>query len=316
MPRGAARRTLRSSEVRRESHDGNGDRSPRPAKRYADDWAVRGVSFEVSEGEIFGILGSNGAGKTTTVECLQGLRSSDAGLLRVLGRPPGDGALRQLVGSQLQDAALPERIRVKEALDLFAGPNAVDRSELMEAWGLSNHRKKAFGDLSGGLHQRLFIALALLNRPEVVFFDEITQGLDPVARREVWDVIREVQHQGATVVLVTHFMEEAQVLCDRLVVFDQGSIVAAGTPDQIIDAHGDRSVIDFTPTGQTAASFDSCRGVRSIEVHDGRMVIEGSAQMVAYVCCALVADGPPPPDLRVHQPTLEDAILAIDGGTK
>lgn len=281
-------------------------------KSYGGTPAVSDVSFGVREGEIFGILGSNGAGKTTTVECLQGLRSFDAGDLRVLGRLPGDAELRRLVGSQLQDAALPERLRVQEALDLFAGADAVDRGELMAAWGLSEHRRKAFGDLSGGLKQRLFIALALLNRPEVVFFDEITQGLDPVARREVWDVIRAVRDQGSTVVLVTHFMEEAEALCDRLAVFEAGTIVAAGTPTEIIAAHGNASSIAFTPDGHDDDTFAGCPGVRSIERDGSRMVVRGDAAMAAHACAALVAHGPPPPDLRIHQASLEDAVVALE----
>ncbi len=286
------------------------------SKSYGGTPVVRDVSFDVREGEIFGILGANGAGKTTTVECLQGLRRADAGSLSVLGRAPADPELRKLVGSQLQDAALPERIRVGEALELFAGPDAVDRAELMDAWGLSMHRKKAFADLSGGLRQRLFIALALLNRPEVVFFDEITQGLDPVARRDVWDVIRSVRGHGATVVLVTHFMEEAEALCDRLAVFDAGTIVATGTPDEIIATHGDTSSLDFTPTFQTPETFAGCPGVSAVQMEGSRMVVRGDAAMVVYACARLADAGPPPSDLRLHQSSLEDAILAIDGHVK
>jgi ABC-2 type transport system ATP-binding protein len=220
-------------------------------KRYGAVRAVDGVSFTVGEGEILGILGSNGAGKTTAIECLQGLRAPDAGRLRVLGRDPrsDDGQLRSLVGSQLQDAALPERIRVHEALELFADTGAVDTDDLMRTWGLALHRKKAFATLSGGLRQRLFIALALLNRPQVVFFDELTQGLDPSARREVWDAIRLVRSQGTTVVLVTHFMEEAEALCDRLAIFEQGRIIAQGSPAAVVAAHADTA---RSPSARTA----------------------------------------------------------------
>ena len=281
-------------------------------KRYGQNWAVRGASFSVDDGEIFGILGSNGAGKTTTVECLQGLRSADGGHMRVLGADPhGSDAARHRVGSQLQDAALPDRIRVREALELFAGPGAVPIGDLLDTWGLGDHRRKAFADLSGGLKQRLFIALALLNRPEVVFFDELTQGLDPVARREVWKVIESVRDQGATVVLVTHFMEEAERLCDRLAIFDAGHVIAQGTPEQIIADHAESASVSFTPNRETPG-IERCPGVRHISSLDGRTLIEGSPDMVAYVCAELVRQGPPPTDLRIVQPNLEDAVLAIE----
>ena len=281
-------------------------------KRYGDTWAVQGASFSVDDGEIFGILGSNGAGKTTTVECLQGLRSADGGHMQVLGTDPRTGTdVRNRVGSQLQDAALPDRIRVREALELFAGPGAVPIEELLETWGLAPHQRKAFADLSGGLKQRLFIALALLNRPEVVCFDELTQGLDPVARREGWKVIESVRDQGATVVLVTHFMEEAERLCDRLAIFDNGRVIAQGTPAQIIADHAESASVSFTPVRE-APGLERCPGVRHISTADGRVTIEGAPDMVAYVCAELVKDGPPPPDLRIVQPNLEDAVLAIE----
>lgn len=281
-------------------------------KRYGETWAVRDASFSVDDGEIFGILGSNGAGKTTTVECLQGLRSADSGSMRVLGADPhASGDIRHRVGSQLQDAALPDRIRVREALELFAGPGAVPIQELLDTWGLGDHQRKAFADLSGGLKQRLFIALALLNRPDVVFFDELTQGLDPVARREVWKVIESVRDRGATVVLVTHFMEEAERLCDRLAIFDGGRVIAQGTPEQIIADHAESASVSFTALRDTPG-IDRCPGVRHITTTDGRVHIEGAPDMVAHVCAELVREGPPPPDLRIVQPNLEDAVLAIE----
>jgi ABC-2 type transport system ATP-binding protein len=203
-------------------------------KRYGETVAVDGVSFDVARGEIFGIIGPNGSGKTTTVECLQGLRHADAGELRVLGLDPRTHGveLRRRIGCQLQESALPERIRVWEALDLFAAlaPQAADWRRLVRDWGLEEKRDAFFHGLSGGQRQRLFVALALVNQPEVVFLDEMTTGLDPAARRVAWELIGAVRAQGTTVVLVTHFMEEAERLCDRLVVFDHGRIVAAGTP--------------------------------------------------------------------------------------
>lgn len=288
-------------------------------KVYGDAVAVDDVSFEVMPGDIFGILGHNGAGKTTTVECLQGLRRADGGTLRVLGHDPKERRhLAAFVGSQLQDAALPDRLRVEEALRLFAGPQSVDVDELMRSWGLSAHRRSAFGELSGGLRQRVFIALALLNRPRVVFLDELTQGLDPLARREVWQVIKSVRDQGTTVVLVTHFMDEAEELCDRVAVFDRGRVVASGTPNEIICTHATTSHITYTEHASPAPSVDwaSVDGVVGVENIDGRTRVSCSADSVTHACAALAHVGAQPHDLRISQPTLEDAVLAIEGATK
>lgn len=222
-------------------------------KRYGETVAVDGVSFDVAKGEIFGIIGPNGSGKTTTVECLQGLRHADAGELRVLELDPRTHgvALRRRIGCQLQESALPERIRVWEALDLFAAlaPQAADWRRLVCDWGLEEKQGASFHALSGGQRQRLFVALALVNQPEVVFLDEMTTGLDPAARRVAWELIGAVREHGATVVLVTHFMEEAERLCDRLVVFDHGRIVAAGTPAAIAAAHGGGTRVRFSAHG-------------------------------------------------------------------
>jgi ABC-2 type transport system ATP-binding protein len=203
-------------------------------KRYGATVAVDGISLTAQAGEILGIVGPNGAGKTTTVECLEGLRRPDAGTVRVLGLDPRrQGAeLHQRIGVQLQQAALPDRLKVWEALDLYAAfyRNPADWRRLLEEWGLAAKRDAAFADLSGGQRQRLFIALALVGRPEVVFLDELTTGLDPQARRATWELVRQVRAKGATVVLVTHFMEEAELLCDRVAIVDRGRVVALDTP--------------------------------------------------------------------------------------
>ena len=208
-------------------------------KRYRRRTAVDGVSFSVSQGEIFGVVGPNGAGKTSTIECLEGLREADGGTVRVLGLDPraDGGRLRQKIGVQLQQAALPERIKVWEALDLFASyyDNPVDWRQLIEEWGLSGKADAAFSSLSGGQQQRLFITLALVNDPSVVFLDELTTGLDPHARRATWDLIRDLRDRGVTVVLVTHVMEEAERLCDRVAVIDQGKVIALGKPALLVD---------------------------------------------------------------------------------
>lgn len=203
-------------------------------KRYGSTTAVAGVSFEVAQGEIFGVVGPNGAGKTSIIECLEGLRKPDGGTVGVLGLDPytDAGRLRQRIGVQLQQAALPDRIKVWEALDLFASyyDEPVDWRRLLDQWGLGGKRDTAFASLSGGQRQRLFITLALVNNPSLVFLDELTTGLDPHARRATWDLIRGLRDRGVTVVLVTHFMDEAERLCDRVAVVDQGRIIAMGTP--------------------------------------------------------------------------------------
>ncbi|GAA2814267.1 hypothetical protein GCM10020219_103330 [Nonomuraea dietziae] len=203
-------------------------------KRYAGQTVLNGISFSVEEGEIFGILGPNGTGKTTTVECVEGLRRPDGGTIRVLGLDPiKDGReLRELIGVQLQHTQLPENIKVWEALDLYASfyANPRDWRELLEQWGLADKRNARFGKLSGGQKQRLFIALALVGNPKVAFLDELTTGLDPQARRATWEVIKQVRASGVTVVLVSHFMDEVEELCDRVAVFDGGDIVALDTP--------------------------------------------------------------------------------------
>jgi ABC-2 type transport system ATP-binding protein len=284
-------------------------------KAYGPLVAVDDVSFVVEAGEIFGILGGNGAGKTTAIECVQGLRRPDAGLIRVFGHHSGDRRhLASLVGSQLQSSALPERLRVGEAIDLFAAPGAIATSDLLEEWGLTEQRRSAFGDLSGGLQQRVFIALALLNRPRVVFFDELTQGLDPLARRDVWQAIEEVRAQGTTVVLVTHFMDEAEALCDRLAVFDRGRIVAAGTPAEIIASQPTTASVTFTANGAALPQLDRLPGVSAVQREGDVVMVTGEPTIVAHVCAALVANGEPaPPDLRITQPNLEDAVVAIEG---
>ncbi len=206
-------------------------------KVYGRVVAVDGISLRVRRGEVFGILGPNGAGKTTTVECAAGLRRPDGGRVRVLGYDPrtNPGEVRQRVGVQLQQAVLPDRMKVGEAMAVFASAyrRTADAATLLADWGLGEHRGKAFKALSGGQKQRLFIALALLGDPQIVVLDELTTGLDPAARRDTWAMVRNLRDRGVTVLLVTHAMDEAEALCDRVVVINRGRIVAAGTPDEI-----------------------------------------------------------------------------------
>ena len=209
-------------------------------KRYGDHVAVADVSFRVAEGEIFGIAGPNGAGKTTTVECLEGLRKPDAGTVQVLGLDPqrDRDRLRRLVGIQLQESQLQDRLRVGEALKLFSSfyPRPADWRQLMTDVGLADKQNTAFAKLSGGQKQRLSIALALVGNPRIAILDELTPGLDPQARRDTWSLIRAVRDRGVTVVLVTHFMDEAERLCDRLAVIDAGRVVALDTPAALVAA--------------------------------------------------------------------------------
>ncbi|NUP01634.1 MAG: ABC transporter ATP-binding protein [Nonomuraea sp.] len=225
-------------------------------KSYKGNRAVNGVSLTVGRGEIFGIAGPNGAGKTTVVECVSGLRRPDGGTVRVLGLDPyGDRrALLQRVGAQLQEAALPDALKVGEALRLYASlyDHPADWRTLMDEWGLTDRKGTRFAALSGGWKQRLFIALALVGNPEVVLLDELTTGLDPDARRTTWGLIRAMRERGVTVVLVTHFMDEAEALCDRIAVVDGGRVVAQGTPRELVGQADAASLEDayFALTGR------------------------------------------------------------------
>src|SRR3990172_7295558 len=220
-------------------------------KTYGDVVAVDDLTFGVNRGEIFGIIGPNGSGKTTTVEILQGLRRPDAGGISVLGLNPRTQGeeLRRRIGSQLQESALPDRIKVWEALDLFAtaaGNHRRDWRGAARQWGIYDRRNAAFANLSGGQRQRLFIALALIANPVLVFLDEMTTGLDPAARRVAWGLIRSVREQGATILLVTHFMDEGEHLCDRVSVFQQGKIVVTDSPSGLVRTHSGGRTVRFS----------------------------------------------------------------------
>lgn len=286
-------------------------------KSYGGVPAVDGVSFEVDRGEIFGILGRNGAGKTTTIECLQGLRGIDGGQARVLGLDPMTERveLRGRIGSQLQESALPGRIRVWEALHWFSSfvPGSPDWEPLLERWGLAQKRNAHFSDLSGGQRQRLFIALALVNDPEVVFLDEMTAGLDPAARRTAWELVRAIRDSGATVVLVTHFMEEAERLCDRVAVFERGTIVALDTPGALIARHVREITVRFTAGGANVEWLGAVDGVHRVVRRNGTVEVHGEPGSLIDVASALAQHGLHPNDLRADTVNLEDVFLSITG---
>jgi ABC-2 type transport system ATP-binding protein len=284
-------------------------------KRYGSLVAVDGVTFSVQPQEIFGILGPNGAGKTTTVECLQGLRPADGGSMSVLGLDPGRDAkaLRARIGSQLQDSALPDRIKVWEALDLFSSisPRPLPWQHLLDDWGLAAKRNARFASLSGGQQQRLFVALALVNGPELVFLDEMTTGLDPAARRVAWDLIHEIRARGATVVLVTHFMDEAEELCDRLAIIDHQKVVATGTPQELIVEYGGGLVVRFSTDVDDLGFLSSTPHVSNVERRGNDVEVHGDGPVLALVAAALVNHGIVPSDLRVERATLEQVFLAL-----
>ncbi len=288
---------------------------------YGEVVAVDDISFQVEEGEIFGMVGPNGAGKTTTIECLEGLRRPAGGRLRVLGLDPQhDGyALRERIGVQLQESALPPRLRVDEAVALFASlyQKPLDPTPLLEELGLADKARTPFAKLSGGQKQRLFIALALVGNPELVFLDELTTGLDPQARRAMWDLVRQVRDRGKTVFLTTHYMEEAERLCDRVLIMDHGRIVALDTPENLIRSLGVESRVVFGTDRMNEETLERLRSLpvaTRVERSGDRVVVYGRAEgLVAAVVNTLEAAGLPFRDLRTEQPDLEDVFLALTG---
>ncbi|MEU6107530.1 ABC transporter ATP-binding protein [Streptomyces albidoflavus] len=287
-------------------------------KAYGGRTVVDGISFTVEEGEIFGILGPNGAGKTTTVECVEGLRHPDAGSVKVAGLDPvrdRDGVTRVL-GAQLQESELQPKITVQEALQLYAAcyPDPADWRALAERLGLTEKLSTRFAKLSGGQKQRLFIALALIGNPRVVVLDELTTGLDPRARRETWALIEEVRDSGVTVLLVTHFMEEAQRLCDRIAVIDKGRVAALDTPAGLVSRAAGAVVTTFTPSAPLpAADLAALPQLASHEERDGNVTLTGTDETVTALLALLARTGTTPHRLRIVEATLDDAFLDLTG---
>ena len=293
-------------------------------KTYGKTIAVDDLSLEVNEGEIFGMVGPNGAGKTTTIECLEGLRTFERGEVSVLGLDPvlQERSLRLVIGTQLQKAQLPDRLKVREALDLFASfyPNPADWRGLLDRLGLIEKESAYISQLSGGQQQRLFIALALINHPQLVFFDELTTGLDPQARQTIWELLREIRSEGRTVFLTTHLMEEAEKLCDRVAIVDHGHVVALDTPSALVSGLGAESRVILTIQNsydpQTLKALDCVTRVeqdgQQLIVY-GRAAPPGQPPLITEVVNLLAAQGIRFNEIRMELPTLEDVFLHLTG---
>jgi ABC-2 type transport system ATP-binding protein len=288
-------------------------------KTYGRTIAVEEVSFDVQEGEIFGLIGPNGAGKTTIMECVEGLRRVDRGVISVLGLDPARDvyALQQRIGVQLQEAQLQKRIKVREAVSFWASLylTSVDGDQLIERLGLSDKRNTWFMTLSGGQKQRLFIALALINNPELVFLDELTTGLDPQARRAIWELVRGIRLRGQTVCLTTHLMEEAERLCDRVAIVDHGRIVDIGAPAELVRRHcPERTVIIATEDSTALERFRSIPQIESVSCEGVQLTIRGRGDdLVTHVIHCLAEHRMRVTDFRTEVPTLEDVFLKLTG---
>src|SRR3984885_11781772 len=289
-------------------------------KTYGATVAVDEVSFEVNDGEIFGLIGPNGAGKTTTMECIEGLRTPDRGTISVLGLDPFNDVykLQERIGVQLQQAQLQKRIKVWEAVDLWASlyhKDAIDGERLLEQLGLIDKRNAWFMTLSGGQKQRLFIALTLINDPELVFLDELTTGLDPQARHAIWDLVRGIRERGKTVFLTTHLMEEAERLCDRVAIIEHGRIIDIDTPENLIKRHcPERTVVLATDDPIAAERFRAIPGVDAVISNGKQITIRGPGDdLVTEGIHCLSENRIRVPDFRTILPNLEDVFLKLTG---
>ncbi len=286
-------------------------------KSYDGRVVVDHLDLDVRAGEVVGLIGANGAGKTTAVEMIQGLRRPDSGTIEVLGLDPVRDAarLRPLIGSQLQSSGLPDRLRVSEAVELFSGRRARDGDALLERFGLGHRRRYAFGTMSGGERQRLFLVLALLNQPRLVILDELTQGLDPAARREVWSAVSQLRDAGTTVLLVTHELDEAEELCERVVAMRDGRVLDAGTPAELVAKHASWATVRFAlPAGRPDDALATLRrlpGVTDVARYGDQVSVHGDRAVIAHAGAWLLTRGRVPDDLRVEVPDLETALLTL-----
>ena len=288
-------------------------------RTYGSLTAVDSVSFEVRPGEILGLIGPNGAGKTTLLECLEGLRTPSGGTLRVLGADPArpTPAWRARIGVQLQSAALPPKIKVGEAVDLFASfyDSPLDGDALLAELGIAAKKNSYVDKLSGGQRQRVFIALALINRPELVFLDELTTALDPQARLAMWDVVRSIRDRGATVLMTTHYMEEAEALCDRVGIIDHGRLIALDmVPNLVASLGGGAEVRLCTSSPVPAALLEGLDGVSNVSVRDCQVRLHSeSTRFPQQMIDTIERTGPTVSDVSVSAPSLEDVFLALTG---
>jgi ABC-2 type transport system ATP-binding protein len=290
-------------------------------KTYGALVAIDDISFDVGEGEIFGMVGPNGAGKTTTIECLEGLRKPDHGTISVLGVDPQREKhfLYLHTGMQLQQSNLPDRIRVWEALDLYSSfyPKAANWESLLDQLGLEEKRNAFFGKLSGGQKQRLFIAMALLPDPQLIFLDELTTGLDPQARHAIWDLVHDVRARGKTILMTTHFMEEAERLCDRIAVLDHGRIVAMDSPIELIRRYGGGERLSFRVDEPIPSEvIHTMHQIGRVDIQGEKMIIRGNSSQSALtsdIVTLLAQHDIHFHDLRSEQSSLEDVFLALTG---
>jgi len=289
-------------------------------KRYGDVQALRGVSFSVQEGEVFGLLGPNGAGKTTAVEILEGMRPADSGRVQVCGLDPhasGD-ALKQLIGAALQSTALPDKIRVSEALKLFASfyRHHRDTGQLLQRFGLEEKRNAFYSQLSGGQKQRLALAMALVNEPRVVFLDEPTAGLDPQVRREIYAVIEELKSGGKSILLTTHYIEEAERLCDRVAIIDHGEVITQGTPRELKQSSAGKTRIEIRLAHPVAdGALSQLEAVSGCHSTDGVYIVQstGVPRTIVSLVKYLEAQGNELAGLEIATPSLEDVFLELTG---
>jgi len=288
-------------------------------KSYGSTIAVSEVSFDVREGEIFGLIGPNGAGKTTTMECVEGVRRPDAGQISIMGLDPFRDRyqVQNRIGVQLQQAQLQKRIKVWEAVDLWASlyPKPLDGNRLLEQLGLADKRNAWFMNLSGGQKQRLFIALALINDPEVVFLDELTTGLDPQSRRAIWDLVRGIRDRGKTVFLTTHLMEEAERLCDRVAIIEHGTIIDIGTPPELVGRHcPTRTVILSTGNANAEEWLRTIPEIERVMRQESQLTIQGRGDdFVSEVIQCISENRIRVTDFRTVLPSLEDVFLKLTG---
>lgn len=288
-------------------------------KKYNEVTAVDNASFEVYEGEIFGMVGPNGAGKTTTIECIEGLREKDAGTIRVFSQDisKANQSMKIKIGIQLQESSLPDKIKVREAMEMFSSlyPRTIDWENLLIKLNLEDKVNSYFRDLSGGQKQRLFIAIALINNPELIFLDELSTGLDPQARHAMWNLIKDIRNEGKTIFITTHYMEEAELLCDRVAIIDHGKIVALDTPQNLIKSLGQEKRLIFSLESEfSIEKLRKIEGVTEVEKIGDRIIAQGREDEFIYsVMRVLIKERIKFREIKIEQPNLEDVFLALTG---